>query len=68
MNYAEISIDALNERKNILQSRANAYEKEMKYVQSQIYALYLSYLIKRQKEEIHKIDAEIAYRNQKEEG
>lgn len=65
MNYEVVSNETLEQRKQVLFNRIRDYEECIKMVRSQIYSLYYRARISSVKKEIHLIDAEIAFRNQK---
>ena len=64
-NYQHWSTEALNARKASLFDDINQWERNLVNAHSILIRLSLSHYIKKAKEEIHAIDAELCYREHK---
>jgi hypothetical protein len=61
-NFQHWSTEALNSRKDTLYADISQYENQLVNAKSFLYLLSLNHHIKRAKEEIRAIDAELCYR------
>ena len=61
-NYQHWSTDTLTRKRKSLLSDIEEWERTLRETKSVIIEFYLTYCIKKAKEEIHSIDTELCYR------
>lgn len=62
MNFGNLSTEWLHGRKEHLLETIDTYEKSLVYVRSNMVSRVYQFIIRKSKEEIHAIDAELFYR------